>query len=131
MTEDESSMLGPNDSPLAARQFGEENAPLFDGLDQPFQDMDLLTSATSAQLQQQQQQTTSVDRDAIEFLDYVKDIMTDAGTDYVYFDDIVPKETSRKATAANAFYNVLVLATRDLVKPVQEVAFGEICIEVC
>ncbi|KAI9014163.1 hypothetical protein DFJ74DRAFT_284977 [Hyaloraphidium curvatum] len=45
---------------------------------------------------------------------YMKDVARAAGTSYVYFADIVPKKFATAQTAANAFFYVLAMTTRDI-----------------
>lgn len=47
---------------------------------------------------------------------YVKDIAKFSKTNSVYFNDVVPLSYATKASAANAFFYVLAMATRDLLK---------------
>jgi hypothetical protein len=51
------------------------------------------------------------------FSSYVKDVARAASTNYVYFEDIVPTNLATRASAANAFFYLLAMSTRDVLRP--------------
>ncbi|KAJ3296225.1 hypothetical protein HK104_001838 [Borealophlyctis nickersoniae] len=74
--------------------------------------------------------SSGVERETGSFLNYVTSIAHNAGTDSVQFFDLIPPHATSRAAASQGFYHLLVLATRNVVKPEQAEAFGDIKIVV-
>ncbi|KAJ3048798.1 hypothetical protein HK097_010197 [Rhizophlyctis rosea] len=74
--------------------------------------------------------SASMEREMSAFLAYVKDIASGAGTDSVQFFDLIPPHTSSRKVATGAFYHLLALSSRNVLRPTQEEPYGDIRITV-
>ncbi|RUS18960.1 Rec8 like protein-domain-containing protein [Endogone sp. FLAS-F59071] len=70
----------------------------------------------------------TMEGDTANFMRYVQSKIIDSSTSSVKFDALVPHKTeaTRRLTAATAFYHVLVLATRGIIRPEQAQVYGDI-----
>jgi hypothetical protein len=68
---------------------------------------------------------SQIDNECLAFLNYTKNLIVQAQTDSVFLFDLL-QDHSSKSTAAQAFYNVLMLSTQNLIKVQQREAYGDI-----
>lgn len=69
-----------------------------------------------------------MDQECLAFLRYTQSIMFEAGTKYVYLFDLLQEHANRN-TAAQAFFNVLMLCNKGVVKVAQEEPYGDVQIK--
>lgn len=74
------------------------------------------------------QELVAVDRETINFLDYVRSILREAKATSFSFSDVISAHRRRDVAAA-AFYHILALSTMDKMKPTQHAPFQDIHIE--
>ncbi|KAJ3274949.1 hypothetical protein HDV01_001813 [Terramyces sp. JEL0728] len=70
-------------------------------------------------------ESKSKERDGAAFYSYLKEITTSTSTDTLYLSDILLGH-SDKVAAADAFYNVLHLATKGVLRVDQNESYGDI-----
>ncbi|KAI9145070.1 hypothetical protein BKA69DRAFT_659840 [Paraphysoderma sedebokerense] len=73
------------------------------------------------------QHRESLEKESNNFYLYAKNLMENAGTDNIYFEDIVTMQ--RKEVAAQGFYHILVLTTQRMMRPRQDTPYGSIRLE--
>ncbi|KAJ3146451.1 hypothetical protein HDU86_008503 [Geranomyces michiganensis] len=73
---------------------------------------------------------SSDERELNQFLNYVKDILVSANSNYVHFLDLLPVDATSRVAASRAFYHVLSLGTRDMIIPTQSAPYEDIRIQI-
>ncbi|KAI5477485.1 meiotic recombination protein REC8 [Pseudohyphozyma bogoriensis] len=71
----------------------------------------------------------TLERESLNFLAYTKD-QADSQDEELFFSDIVPVASTDQSAAAQAFYHLLVLANKSLLKVKQTEAYGDIVVTV-
>ncbi|CAG8707672.1 10131_t:CDS:2, partial [Racocetra persica] len=69
------------------------------------------------------------EQEQLNFMEFIKDLMQKAEVSSAIFQDLMVAQHVKRAETAKAFYNILGLATKNLIKVKQVQPYGEIVIE--